>query len=176
MKCSNSFDVLDNCRHFKKLAGSVELGFDVDSLESAITRLYHYVEADGVEKVMCHNDMCDTNLVFSDDEAHVIDWEYAGMADPASDLCSFIVGSAKGEAEVDELLEMYFGRALNAAEARHMYGCIALFAFHWLMWGVYRRSVGHDCGSLMYIWFKYATDYSEKALSMYLPVDQLYIP
>lgn len=176
VKCSNSFDVLDNCRRFKKLAGSVELGFDVDSLESAITRLYHYVEADGVEKVMCHNDMCDTNLVFSDDEAHVIDWEYAGMADPSSDLCSFIVGSAKDEAEVDELLEMYFGRALDVAEARHMYGCIALFAFHWLMWGVYRRSVGHDCGSLMYVWFKYATDYSEKALSMYLPADQLYIP
>lgn len=176
VKCSSRFDVLDNCRHFKKLAGSVEIGLDVESLESAIVRLYHYVEADGVEKVMCHNDMCDTNLVFSDEEAHVIDWEYAGMADPASDVCSFIVGSAKEEAEVDELLEMYFGRALGEGEARHMYGCIALYSFHWLMWGVYRRSVGHDCGSLMYIWFKYATDYSEKALSMYLPTDQLIIP
>ena len=44
--------------------------------------------------------------------------------------------AAKEEAEADELLEMCFGRVLDAAEARHMYGRIALYAFRWLIWGV----------------------------------------
>ena len=176
IKCSWKFDILDNCRHFKDLAGETDSRFELSNLEEEIERLYHHVEADGVEKVMCHNDMCDSNLVFSKYDARVIDWEYAGLADPASDVCSYIVGVSNSKEEVDKLLVMYFGRSLTNEELRHMYGFIALCSYHWLMWGIYRRSVGHDVGALLYIWFKYVDEYTKLALSMYESFDLLLIP
>ena len=176
--CSWTFDIMENCRRFRRLSAEsdYEGTFDLGELERPILRLYHFVEADGVEKVMCHNDMCDSNLIMSEDVAHVIDWEYAGLADPASDVCSFIVGGEHDDAEVLHLLELYFGRSLTPAELRHMYGSIAVVAYHWLMWGIYRQSIGHDAGSLLYYWYRYATEYSKKALELYAPSEPLIIP
>lgn len=176
--CPKRFDIMDNCKRFRSLAKANEFRshFEMTEIEHDIERLYHFVESDGVEKVMCHNDMCDSNLVASKDRVCVIDWEYAGVGDPANDVCSFIVGEEHAPDEVDHLLHLYFGRALTRSEMRHMYGSIALCSYHWLLWGIYRQSVGHDSGSLLYYWYRYATDYSKRALALYESGDALFIP
>lgn len=176
--CSWEFDIAKNCDRFRRLAGEENhhAAFDVDKLHDAIMRVYHFVEADGVGKVLCHNDVCDSNIIVSEEEVRIIDWEYAGMADPANDICSFIVGGEHAHEEVLHLLELYFGRELTNSELRHMYGSIALVSYHWLLWGIYRQSVGHDAGSLLYYWFRYASDYSKLALEEYAPSDHLIIP
>lgn len=172
------FDIMDNCARFQRLAelNDYKGQFELSGLSRDIRRLYHFVESDGVEKVLCHNDMCDSNIIVSPDEIRIIDWEYAGLADPANDVCSFIVGGDHTREEVDAMLRDYFGRDLETCELRHMYGSIALVSFHWLMWGVYRQSVGHDAGVLLYYWYRYATDYSRLALSLYVDADSLIIP
>lgn len=176
--CPWEFDIRRNCQHFRELAerNGHRGQFETADLRDAIERLCHFVEADGVEKVLCHNDMCDSNIVVSPSEVRIIDWEYAGLADPAYDVCSFIVGGEHSRDQVDRLLELYFERPLTAAELRHMYGCIALCSYHWLMWGIYRQSVGHDAGSLLYYWYRYAVEYSKLALGLYASDEPLLIP
>lgn len=178
VSCSWEFDIAQNCERFRKLAeeSDYHAAFEVDRLHDAIMRVYHFVESDGVKKVLCHNDVCDSNIIVSDEDARIIDWEYAGMADPANDVCSFIVGGEHTHEEVLHLLELYFGRELTKRELRHMYGSIALVSYHWLLWGIYRQSVGHDAGSLLYYWFRYASDYSKLALEEYAPSGHLAIP
>lgn len=56
-----------------------------------------------------------------------------------------------------------------------MYGSIAVVSYHWLLWGIYRQSVGHDAGSLLYYWYRYAADYSKRALALYAPAGRLAI-
>lgn len=176
--CEWEFDIMRNCEKFRRLAEEnvCRSEFDLSELSGKIRRLYHYVEADGVRKVMCHNDMCDSNIIVSQDDIRIIDWEYAGLADPSSDISSYIVGGDHSREEVLGILEAYFERKLTDAELRHMYGSIALVGYHWLVWGMYRQSVGHDVGSLMYHWYRYAVDYSKLALGMYAPDGELLIP
>lgn len=176
--CSWEFDIKKNCARFESLAkANGHRGqFEVGGLSKDIERLYHFVESDGVEKVLCHNDMCDSNLIATVDDMRVIDWEYAGLSDPANDVCSYIVGDEHSEDEVMQLLELYFGRSLTDSELRHMFGAIALVSYHWLMWGFYRQSVGHDAGALLYYWYRYAADYSKRALDLYAASETLVIP
>lgn len=176
--CPWRFDIAANCERFRELAQESEhhSQFELEELDKAIMRVYHYVEADGVHKVMCHNDMCDSNIIVSGDGACVIDWEYAGLGDPANDVCSYIVGGGHSEREVLELLELYFGRPLEPTETRHMFGSIALISYHYLLWGIYRQSTGHDVGDLLYYWYRYANVYSKKALELYAPAGRLAIP
>lgn len=178
VKCDWRFDIMANCARFRALSerAGYRSSFEIDGLREDILRIYHFVEADGVEKVLCHNDACDSNIVVSAEEARLIDWEYAGMADPANDLCSFIVGGEHSEDEVDALIELYLERRPDDWELRHVYGTIALVSYHWLLWGIYRQSVGHDAGSLLYYWYRYAVDYSKKALSLYAPSGRLVLP
>lgn len=178
ISCEHEFNIMSNCAKFRSLAArnGHRGGFNTDDLGKAVERLDHFVAADGVEKVLCHNDCCDTNIIVSPNEARIIDWEYAGFADPAYDVASFIVGGEHTKQQVDRLLELYFERPLTKDELRHMYGCIALCSYHWLMWGIYRQSVGHDAGSLLYYWYRYAVEYSKLALGMYSSKEPLRIP
>ena len=178
VSCPWQFDIAANCERFRELAQESGQGsqFELEALDDAILRLYHYVEADGAPKVMCHNDVCDSNIIVSPENARIIDWEYAGMGDPANDVSSYIVGGGHSEPEVLELLELYFERPLEPAELRHMFGSIALISYHYLLWGIYRQSVGHDVGNLLYLWYRYANVYSKKALEMYAPAGCLAIP
>ena len=176
--CGWQFDFLANCDRFLRLADDFDYKshFDISDLSHLIKRISRFIDADEVAHVMCHNDMCDSNLIPTENDIHVIDWEYAGMADPASDVCSYLVGGEHSEEEIDRLLELYFQRPLTARERRHMYGMIALVGYHWLCWGIYRLSIGHDAGSLLYFWYRYATEYGEKALTLYAPESELLIP
>lgn len=178
ISCPWQFDIIANCERFRRLAneGGQHSQFELEELDEAILRVYHYVEADGVPKVMCHNDVCDSNIIVSQDSVRIIDWEYAGAGDPSNDVCSFIVGGEHSEQEVLELLELYFERPLEPSELRHMFGSIALISYHYLLWGIYRQSVGHDAGNLLYYWYRYANVYSKKALELYAPAGCLLIP
>lgn len=40
--------------------------------------------------VLCHNDFYDTSFLITDNETDVIDWEFLGMSDYASDLAVFV--------------------------------------------------------------------------------------
>ena len=74
------------------------------------------------------------------------------------------------------MLELYFGRELSKAERAHMYAAIALTAYNYLLWGVFRQSVGHDAGSLLYYWYRYVNEYTQRALDLYASSDPLTIP
>lgn len=176
--CGWEFDFLANCERFLHLSDDFDYKshFDISDLSRLIKRVSCFIDADEVDHVMCHNDMCDSNLIPTENDIRVIDWEYAGMADPASDVCSYLVGGEHSEEEIERLLELYFQRPLTNRERRHMYGMIALVGYHWLCWGIYRLSIGHDAGSLLYFWYRYATEYGEKAVKLYSSEIKLQIP
>ncbi|MHB1987531.1 MAG: phosphotransferase [Acidimicrobiales bacterium] len=67
--------------------------------------------------VLGHNDLLNSNFIH-DGTVRILDWEYAGMADPYFDLANFSVNNELGE-ELDEaVLRHYFGRTSAAAMAR----------------------------------------------------------
>jgi thiamine kinase-like enzyme len=57
----------------------------------------------------CHNDLLAANFVHDGGRLWLVDWEYAGMGDPAFDLANFAVNNGLDEAGDLELLAAYGG-------------------------------------------------------------------
>jgi thiamine kinase-like enzyme len=66
----------------------------------------------------CHNDLLAGNILLHGEEQRVliVDWEYAGMGHPYFDLGNLAVNNDFDDADEDELLRGYNGRAPNSAE------------------------------------------------------------
>ncbi len=62
-----------------------------------------------IELRPCHNDLLPANFVHDDRQVWIIDWEYAGMGDPAFDLANFAVNNGLDADGDRELLAAYGG-------------------------------------------------------------------
>lgn len=114
-------------------------------------QLSSYLRADaqrlGIRNVLCHNDIYEPNfLATKDKNLYLIDWEYAGLNDPANDLACFFSRYDYSEEDIEKYFKTYFQRPLTDDEHRHFYAYIALCAFYWFCWGLYKGSVGDDDG------------------------------
>jgi thiamine kinase-like enzyme len=109
-------------------AGSVEAEFN----HFEVIRAYHdeaqrrgvaepfdYEEVSGVlaaiegarpfrPSVLGHNDLLNANMLH-DGSIRILDWEYAGMADPYFDLANFSVNNELGSGKDESVLSHYFG-------------------------------------------------------------------
>lgn len=140
---------------------------DFEDLRGKIAKLYELTEKDGVPKRICHNDCYAPNFLTNGELMYLIDWEYSGNADPASDLGTFICCSDYTFDEVLEVLKIYFEREPTELEKRHYLAYVAIAGYYWFVWALYKESVGEVVGEYLYIWYKYAKTYSEKALNLY---------
>ena len=119
-----------------------EFGWLVEKVE----RLDQYVKEEGdalgLRKVLCHNDVYEPNyIVTKTGDMYLIDWEYAGLNDPANDLaCIF---------------------------CRAHYTDIALCGFYWFCWGLYKGSVGDDDGFFFLPAYRSCVRFVDGALESY---------
>lgn len=68
------------------------------------------------EKVPCHNDLNPNNIMDSDGELWLIDWEMAGLNDPMYDLATVSNFLIPDPTLQHELLKAYFGKAPNGQQ------------------------------------------------------------
>jgi thiamine kinase-like enzyme len=141
--------------------------YDLGEIEHDIDDIQIGTDRDGVAKVLCHNDACDTNFLVTPGEMRLIDWEYGGRADPGTDLASFICGVRHTDDEVAAILTAYFGHMPTESERRHVIGCIALYCYHWLLWAEYRETQGMVGNHMPAIWADYAKEYVPLAHGLY---------
>lgn len=101
----------------------------------------------GYKKVCCHNDTYEPNFLATEDgDLYLIDWEYAGLNYAANDLACFFCRYEYTDEEIERFLKTYFQRNLTYDEHRFFIAFIALCAFYWMGWGLYKGSVGDDDG------------------------------
>ena len=126
-----------------------------------------FVRADRVEPCLCHNDFYSPNFLVRGEEMYLIDWEYSAMSDYASDLGTFICCSDYSVDEARHVIELYFGRTPTDAEMRHCLAYVALAAYYWFVWALYKESTGDPVGEWLYLWYRTAKEYSALALKLY---------
>ena len=90
-------------------------------LRAKVLRLKELVDADGLPLVPSHNDFFPLNfLVDPSGRLDLIDWEYAGMSDEASDYGTMVVCAELSEELAEPALqEAYLGRPATPVEERH---------------------------------------------------------
>ncbi|MBO5155946.1 MAG: NTP transferase domain-containing protein [Prevotella sp.] len=137
-----------------------------------VKRLDSYLKEDlkriGGHRCYCHNDIYEPNfLATKDGILYLIDWEYAGLNDPANDICGFFSRYDYTDAEIDSFIRQYLGKDYSEAHYRHCWAFIPVSAFYWMGWGFYKGSVGDDDGFFFLTAYRNFHRFIDKALSMF---------
>ena len=88
------------------------------------------------ELVPCHNDLLPANFVRGESRLWIVDWEYAGMGDPAFDLANFAVSNGLDE-DADRQLLAAYGRGDPEIHVLMRY----MSDFREAMWGVVQQAI-----------------------------------
>lgn len=130
--------------------------------------LFARVGADGCQQVLCHCDCYEPNFLLSEQgEMNLIDWEYAGMADAACDLGTFLACSDYSMEEAKDIIRRYLGHEPTREELRHDLAYVSLISYYWFLWALYQESVGKNIGEYLYIWYRYTKEYGAAARKLY---------
>lgn len=168
------FDDIEEGKKLMRIASAtkgnllVEFAKEIEKAE----RLYKYVKEDaarlGFKKVLCHNDTYAPNyLIDNEGEIFLIDWEYAGINYGANDISCILCRYDWTDEQVERYLKAYLGHELNADERRYYYAFIAICAFYWFGWGLYKGSVGDDDGFFFLPSYRNFVRYIDSALESY---------
>jgi thiamine kinase-like enzyme len=93
-----------------------------------------------VELRPCHNDLLNANFIHDGARLRIVDWEYAGMGDPAFDLGNFSINHELDTDGDAALLAAYAGEIRPAALARITLMRV-LSDFREAMWGVLQQGI-----------------------------------
>ncbi|MBR2521854.1 MAG: phosphotransferase [Coriobacteriales bacterium] len=164
------FDYLQEGLSYEKLLlekGPIQVPGYYELRDQAL-RVRECAAGDDAPECLTHNDFFYLNLLYDEqDNLSLIDWEYAGMSDYASDYGTFVVTCELDEDEADKALELYFGRTPTLEERRHNYAFIGLAGWCWYVWSLQKESDGDFVGEWLYIYYRYAKKYLPKALELY---------
>lgn len=134
---------------------------DYQEIRERVTALYEKVKNDGVKKRFCHCDTYKPNWMFTEDQTILIDWEYAGEADPGCDLAAYIMDAVYPVEESKRFIKEYLGKDFTPELEFHYLVYVALNSFYWFVWAIYREACGAVMGESLHNWYTMARDYAE---------------
>lgn len=174
---STEMRVFDNVIEGKKLmaiacATKGNLFNEFKDLLEKIDIVDNYIKLErkkyNINMVTSHNDVYEPNFIATKDgDLYLIDWEYAGVMDPANDICSIITRYEYGEEINNKLLKAYYGHELSELEYRHTMAQAIVNAFYWVCWGLYKGSLGEEDGFFMLPAYRYIINHIDNVISSY---------
>lgn len=167
---ASTFDFYTEGKHYEKLLlehGPIDVpGYQ--EMADLARRVKEYADADGAPVCLTHNDFFYLNFLLDEnDHLYLIDWEYSGMADYASDFGTYVVCCECDEKEALRALEHYFDRKPTFEEVRHNFAYVALAGWCWYVWSLVKEAEGDFVGEWLYIYYNYAKKYLSKVIRWY---------
>lgn len=171
MKTQRTFDFYDESVKYTKLLEELKGRVDIAGFEEMAkkaARLKAFIDADDAKHCLTHNDFfCLNFLIDEQDKMYLIDWEYSGMSDYASDFGTFVVCCELTREEAEDALAYYFGRTPTFAERCHNFAHVAMAGWCWYVWSLFKEAQGECVGEWLYIYYRYAVDLLYDVLSWY---------
>ena len=136
LTCEHQFDVMQKLNDYMSQCQNFPFTFD------GFEQVKAYIHRVSKEKVFCHNDWVDGNLLFDDHRLYLIDYEYSGMNHPYFDVMSFL-----SENEIDDPLlrerfyQIYFDGNIPYDELKQWELFEDVLWCYWA-WSMYERR--HD--------------------------------
>lgn len=143
-----------------------EFAEEIEKVKKLDTLLKKDAQRLGIKRCYCHNDIYEPNfLVTEKGDMYLIDWEYAGINDPANDICGFFSRYEYNENQIDMFIKAYLGDDYSEDLYRHFWSYIPVSAFYWMGWGCYKGSVGEDDGFFFLPAYRVFHHYIDKAIA-----------
>ena len=121
------------------------------SVREKIHRIYRELEKDQCRKTICHGNISCNNCLISDNSFDLIDWEFAGVCDPAFDYPHDYDFS---EDDLHSYLCHYLDREPTEMEYRHWLGYRAIHYWYYMCWATYKESINEDCGNRLLTFYE----------------------
>ena len=178
LKVAHDFDVWGQIEFYESLWPSPRsLYRDYRETKEAVLRLRPWTDSLPKERCLTHIDAVCDNFLFSSVIANrsadrcgnpsplpqLTDWEYAGMADPHTDLAMFAVYSNFSPAETDKLIDIYFENACPPETRIKIHCYAAACGLLWSNWCEYKSSLGVEFGEYSLQQYRAAKTYSRLA-------------
>lgn len=148
----------------------VDLAYE--ELKEAVRWCYNKCCNDGVEMCFCHCDTYAPNWMLTTEETILIDWEYAGFADPGCDIGTYIMDSLWEVSKAKEFIAEYCGEEISDSLEFHYLAYTAILSFYWYTWALYREACGAVMGESVYNWHLMAERYSRYLLEQFKAEDE----
>ena len=144
-----------------------------DTLKNNVKWCYDKCQGDGVDMRFCHCDTYAPNWMLTDDGTTIlIDWEYAGNADPGCDVGTYIMDSMWFVDDADLFIKDYCGDHYSDSLRFHYLAYTALLSYYWYVWALYREACGAIMGESLYNWHVMAKRYSEYLVTEYKDTEE----
>ncbi|WP_294782906.1 NTP transferase domain-containing protein [uncultured Eubacterium sp.] len=138
-----------------------------ESLKVKIEKLYRRTLNDGVKKCFCHGDTYKPNwMIKPDGSVILIDWEYSGYSDPGIDVGYYIVDAMYGFEDAERFIKEYLGENYTDTRFFHFMAYVAIIAYYWFVWAMYRESCGAPMGEALVNWRIMAEKYVDYLINM----------
>ena len=170
VRVAHRFDIGERIAFYERLCmthGGVPYE-DYPQVRENSVRLLDKLSSLGRPEVLAHVDSVKDNFLFvnSHKELKLIDWEYAGMADPLIDIAMCSIYSYFDKVQADHLTDLYFGESVPGEQERGIvYAYMALGGLLWALWAVYKSQLGVNFGEYTLIQYRYAKDFYAEAMS-----------
>ena len=132
-----------------------------ETLKEAVKQCYDRCNNDGVEMCFCHCDTYAPNWMLTEQETILIDWEYAGYADPGCDIGTYIMDSMWDVEDAVRFIREYCREDFNESRLFHYLAYTAILSFYWYTWALYREACGAIMGESLYNWHMMAERYAK---------------
>ena len=141
---------------------------DFEKLKEAVGKCFRACRGDGVERRFCHCDTYRGNWMLTEQgDTILIDWEYAGNADPGCDLGGYIMDAMWPVPEAEKFIRAYCGEDCSEKLLFHYLAYTALISYYWYVWALYREACGAVMGESLYNWHVTARRYSRYLIEKY---------
>lgn len=124
-----------------------------EKLKNKIEILYKKTLDDGVNKCFCHGDTYKPNWMIKPDGGVIlIDWEYSGYSDPGIDVGYYIVDAMYDFEDAKRFINEYLKNDYTEIKFFHFMAYVAIIAYYWFVWAMYRESCGAPMGESLENW------------------------
>ena len=173
VKVEHSFDIAERIRYYEDLIGGDVPFRDYAEVSAMKEKILSWLLKKGRKKVLAHVDSVADNFIFlpgadlserdrDETKVKLIDWEYAGMADPLIDVAMCAIYSYYSEEKMRKLSALYFGRTPTEEEQQIIFAYAALGGLLWSLWGVYKEKLGVQFTDYTIRMYRYFKEYSAK--------------
>lgn len=166
---NHEFNIGERIEYYKELClNSGGISFeDVETVHTDMMILLAVLKDIKSESCLCHIDSVADNFIITDEnKIKLIDWEYAGMAEPIIDVAMCAIYSYYNKEEADRLLTCYLKREPLETEYKKLYSYMALSGYLWALWTVYKANLGEEFGEYSLVMYRYAKDFFKEVIKI----------
>ena len=165
----HEFNIAERIDYYTKLCedtGGISF-HDVNIVHKNMVLLLDLLNEIKSKTCLCHIDsVADNFIITSDNKIKLIDWEYAGMAEPIIDIAMCAIYSYYDKSQADKLLKSYLQRDPSIDECKKLYAYMALSGYLWALWTVYKANVGEEFGEYSLKMYRYAKDFFKEVMKL----------